>query len=79
MPLAIYLPTFLQHTYSVSLGTLALALALVALGNLAGNVLGGRIADRVRARGLVFAAASLLTAAPRRAYADVGDRGSPFP
>jgi predicted MFS family arabinose efflux permease len=39
-----------------------LALALVALGNLAGNVLGGRIADRVRARGLVFATASLLTA-----------------
>jgi DHA1 family inner membrane transport protein len=61
--LAIYLPTFLQHTYAVSLGTLALALALVALGNLAGNVLGGRIADRVRARGLVFATASLLTAA----------------
>ena len=61
--LAIYLPSFLQYTYSVSLGTLALALALVALGNLAGNVLGGRIADRVRARGLVFAVASLLTAA----------------
>ena len=60
--LAIYLPTFLQHKYDVSLGTLALALALVALGNLAGNVLGGRIADRVRARGLVFATASLLTA-----------------
>lgn len=60
--LAIYLPTFLQQTYGVSLGALALALALVALGNLTGNVLGGRIADRVRARGLVFASASLLTA-----------------
>jgi DHA1 family inner membrane transport protein len=60
--LAIYLPTFLQHTYSISLGSLAVALALVALGNLAGNVLGGRIADRVRARGRVFALASLLTA-----------------
>ena len=60
--LAIYLPTFLQRTYGISLGTLALALALVALGNLAGNVLGGRIADRVRARGLVFATALLLTA-----------------
>jgi predicted MFS family arabinose efflux permease len=61
--LAIYLPTFLQRTYGISLGTLALALALVALGNLAGNLLGGRIADRVRARGLVFATALLLTAA----------------
>jgi len=61
--LAIYLPTFLQRSYGISLGTLALALALVALGNLAGNLLGGRIADRVRARGLVFATALLLTAA----------------
>ena len=60
--LAIYLPTFLQRTYGVSLGTLALALALIALGNLAGNVLGGRLADRVRARALVFAIGSLLTA-----------------
>ena len=61
--LAIYLPTFLQRSYAVSLGTLALALALVAVGNLAGNVLGGRLADRVRARALVFAIGSLLTAA----------------
>jgi DHA1 family inner membrane transport protein len=60
--LAIYLPTFLQRSYGVGLGTLALALSLVALGNLTGNLLGGRIADRVRKRGLAFAAASLLTA-----------------
>ena len=60
--LAIYLPTFLQRTYGVSLSTLALALALIALGNLAGNVVGGRLADRVRARALVFAIGSLLTA-----------------
>jgi len=60
--LAIYLPTFLQRTYAVPLGTLAVVLGLVALGNLAGNVVGGRIADRVRVRGRVFAGASLLTA-----------------
>lgn len=60
--LAIYLPTFLQSSYAISLGSLAVALALVALGNLAGNLAGGRIADRSRARGRVFAAASMLTA-----------------
>jgi DHA1 family inner membrane transport protein len=43
--------------------TLALALALVSLGNLAGNVLGGWLADRVVvARPLIFAGASTVTA-----------------
>jgi DHA1 family inner membrane transport protein len=60
--LVIFLPAFLQRAYAVSLGPLALALAMVAIGNLAGNVVGGRLADRVRARPRVFAAASLLTA-----------------
>jgi DHA1 family inner membrane transport protein len=60
--LAIYLPTYLQQAYGVGLGALALALAMVALGNLAGNLLGGRIADRAHVRGPVFATASLLTA-----------------
>jgi predicted MFS family arabinose efflux permease len=41
--------------------TLALVLALIALGNLAGNLLGGWLADRVPARPLAFAAASLAT------------------
>jgi predicted MFS family arabinose efflux permease len=53
--LAIYLPTYLQRAYGVSLSVLALALALVALGSLLGNVTGGRIADRTRSRGAVFA------------------------
>jgi hypothetical protein len=35
--LAIYLPTYVQHAYGVSLGGLAAVLALVALGNLVGN------------------------------------------
>jgi MFS transporter, DHA1 family, inner membrane transport protein len=60
--LAIYLPTYLQMSYGVSFAALALALALVALGSLAGNVLGGRIADRTRSRMRVFAIASLATA-----------------
>ena len=42
----------------MAMQALALALALVALGNLAGNVLGGWLADRVPARPLVFAVAS---------------------
>jgi DHA1 family inner membrane transport protein len=53
--LAVYLPTFLQRAYGVSLTSLAAALALVALGNLAGNVIGGRVADRTRSRRAVFA------------------------
>ena len=60
--LAIFLPTYLQRAYGISLGPLALALAVVALGSLLGNVLGGRIADRTRSRSGVFAAASVLTA-----------------
>lgn len=60
--LAIYLATYLHDAYGISLGGLALALALVALGNLAGNLVGGRIADRTRSRQQVFAVASALTA-----------------
>jgi len=59
--LAIYLPTYLQRAYGVSFSLLALALALVALGNLLGNVAGGRIADRARSRGAVFAVSLAAT------------------
>ena len=59
--MAVYLATFLLTTYGVGMHALALALALVALGNLAGNVLGGWLADRVTARPLVFAVASTVT------------------
>jgi predicted MFS family arabinose efflux permease len=61
--MAVYLATFLLTAYGVAMQALALALALVALGNLAGNVLGGWLADRVSARPLAFAAASVVTAA----------------
>jgi DHA1 family inner membrane transport protein len=60
--LAIYLPTYLQLVYGVSFSALALALAVVALGNLTGNLVGGRIADRTRSRGAVFAVSLGLTA-----------------
>jgi predicted MFS family arabinose efflux permease len=60
--LALYLPTYLQRAYDVTLAPLALALALVALGTLSGNVVGGRIADRTRSRARVFAVASVATA-----------------
>ena len=60
--LAIYLPTYLQLAYGVSFSALALALAVVALGNLSGNLVGGRIADRTRSRGAVFAVSLGLTA-----------------
>jgi predicted MFS family arabinose efflux permease len=59
--MAVYLATFLLTTYGVAMQALALALALVALGNLAGNVLGGWLADRVTARPLAFAATSAAT------------------
>ncbi|MFO1350823.1 MAG: MFS transporter [Gammaproteobacteria bacterium] len=59
---AVYLATFLQESYGVSLAALAIGLGFVALGNLAGNVLGGFIADRFRARPLVFATSSAVTA-----------------
>ena len=39
--MAVYLSAFLITTYGVPMQTLALALALVSLGNLAGNLLGG--------------------------------------
>jgi MFS transporter, DHA1 family, inner membrane transport protein len=59
--ISVYLATFLIATYGVAMEALALALALVAMGNLAGNVLGGWLADRAVARPLVFAGASAMT------------------
>ena len=60
--IAIFLPAFLQNAYDTALGGLALVLGLVAAGNLIGNILGGRIADRTRSRVRVFAIGSALTA-----------------
>jgi predicted MFS family arabinose efflux permease len=60
---AVYLSAFLLETYAITMESLALALTLVALGNLGGNVLGGGLADRAVARPLVFAVTSILTGA----------------
>jgi len=59
---AIFLPAYLQHTYDIAFGALALVLGLIAAGNLIGNIIGGRIADRTRSRPRVFAIGSALTA-----------------
>ena len=61
--MAVYLATFLLTTYGIGMHALAFALALMALGNLAGNLMGGWLADRVAARPLVFVATSVVTGA----------------
>jgi MFS transporter, DHA1 family, inner membrane transport protein len=57
-----FIAAYLQHVYGIQLRELAVALALIASGTLAGNVVGGRLADGVRSRPMVFAASSLATA-----------------
>ena len=58
---AVYFATFLQATYGMSLAEIAIPLAVFALGNVAGTLLGGQIADRVRDRLMTFAAAMALS------------------
>jgi DHA1 family inner membrane transport protein len=59
--LAVFLPTYLLTRYALSPAELAIGLAIVAIGNLMGNVVGGQLTDRLRARQL-FAAATLALA-----------------
>jgi DHA1 family inner membrane transport protein len=56
----IYFATFLQEIYGLSLAGVAVPLALVALGNIGGMVLGGQLADRLRDRLRTFAVAMTL-------------------
>jgi predicted MFS family arabinose efflux permease len=56
----IYFATFLQEIYGLSLAGIAVPLALMALGNIGGTVLGGQIADRLRDRLLTYATAMVL-------------------
>lgn len=58
---AVYFATFMQVTYHMSLLELAIPLAVFALGNVAGTVLGGQLADRLRDRLLTFAVAMALS------------------
>ncbi len=57
----VYFATFLQAIYGLSLAGVAVPLAIVALGNIAGTVLGGQLADRLRDRLRTFAIAMALS------------------
>jgi DHA1 family inner membrane transport protein len=52
---AVYFATFLQQIYGLTLAETAIPLAVFALGNIAGTILGGQLADRSRDRLLIFA------------------------
>jgi predicted MFS family arabinose efflux permease len=60
---AVYYATFLQSTYAVALDAVALPLAVFALGNIIGTLLGGHLADRLTDRLGIFAAAMFASAA----------------
>jgi DHA1 family inner membrane transport protein len=63
----IYLPTFLILSYGVPKAELAIALMLVATGNVVGNLVGSYLTDRVPSRVALFGFSSLgagLFAAP---------------
>ena len=59
---AVYYATFLQSTYGLQLNAVALPLAVFAMGNILGTVLGGQLADRLPNRRAIFAAAMLASA-----------------
>ncbi|MBV8407831.1 MAG: MFS transporter [Alphaproteobacteria bacterium] len=58
---AVYFATFLQATYGLSLVETAAPLAVFALGNVGGTILGGQLADRLRDRLRIFAVAMVLS------------------
>lgn len=58
--MVVFLPTFLLVTYGTGSADLALGLAIVAVGNLVGNVLGGQAADRAWPRPWVVAGSSAM-------------------
>jgi DHA1 family inner membrane transport protein len=59
----VYFATFLQMTYHLSLGALAIPLAIFAVGNVAGTLLGGQLADKLRDRLVTFAFFMVLSGA----------------
>jgi len=58
---AVYFATFLQITFALSVGAVALPLAVFAAGNIVGTVLGGQLADRLGHRLAIFAASMLAS------------------
>jgi DHA1 family inner membrane transport protein len=59
---AVYFAALLQLRYGLDMAALTLPLALMALGNLAGNALGSSVADRLPDRARSFALSSFGTA-----------------
>jgi len=59
---AVYYATFLQSSFHLSLNAVALPLAVFALGNILGTLLGGQLADRMTNRLGIFAAAMFASA-----------------
>lgn len=59
--IAVYYATFLQSTYGLSLDKVALPLAIFALGNIVGTILGGQLADRLPDRLAIFASSMLAS------------------
>ena len=59
---AVYYATFLQSTYGLQLNAVALPLAVFAMGNILGTLLGGQLADRMSNRRAIFAVAMLASA-----------------
>lgn len=59
----VFFATFLQSAYGVNLSGLAIPLALFAVGNILGTVLGGQLADRLPNRMVTYAGAMLCSAA----------------
>ncbi|HET7883560.1 MAG TPA: MFS transporter [Acetobacteraceae bacterium] len=60
---AVYFATFLQATYGLALDEVALPLGVFAMGNIAGTLLGGQLADRLPNRLAIFASAMLTSGA----------------
>ena len=58
----VYFATFLQQSYHLSLGQVALPLGVFAMGNILGTILGGQLADKLPNRRLTFAVAMVLSA-----------------
>lgn len=58
----VYFATFLQATYALTPAGVAIPLALIAIGNILGTVVGGQLADRLPNRLRTFAAAMMLSA-----------------
>jgi predicted MFS family arabinose efflux permease len=61
--IAVYFATFLQTTYGLSVAGVAIPLAVVAVGNILGTVLGGQLADRLPNRLATFAGAMVVSGA----------------